>query len=85
MKLISKRFDVAGMSSARMLRQQLYSKLRPLWWFSNELAIRHILALLIRQYLGRPIAYLITRYERQWHKLLAAWRRIRPVPERSDG
>ncbi len=82
MKLINRHYDVAGMSSGRMLRQQLYSKIRPLWCFSDELELKHILALAIRQYLGYPITYLTIRYHRQWQKALAVWRRLRPVPKK---
>lgn len=78
MKLINKNYDVTGMSSGRMLRQHLFSKVRPLWCFSDELEVKHLVALATRHYLGYPIAYLTTRFNPQWQRTLAAWRRIRP-------
>lgn len=71
----SRNFDARGMTVGRMLRQHLFGKVRPLWCFSNGLEFKHLLALGVRVYLGRPIAYLTTRYEAQWRKLLAGWRR----------
>ena len=80
MKLIDRHYDAAGMSSWRMMRQKLYGHLRPLWHFSDELELKHLLALAVRQYLGYPAAYLITRYSRQWQRALNGWRRLRPPP-----
>lgn len=79
-KLINRYYDAGGMSSGRMLRQQIYSKLRPLWCFSDELKVKHILALAVRQYLGYPITYLTLRFNPQWQKALNGWRRLRPPP-----
>ena len=84
MKLRTKNFDVEGMSSGRVLRQHLLSKVRPFWCFSNGLQMKHILALMTRHYLGYPIAYLTTRYEPQWRKALFRWRRLRNINTSSN-
>lgn len=80
MKLVRKNYDVEGMSSGRIFGQHLYSKVRPMWCFSDELELKHIVALAARHYLGYPIAYLTTRFNPQWQRLLAGWRRLRPAP-----
>ena len=82
MKLINRHYDTCGMSTGRMMRQRLYGNQRPLWHFSDELELKHLLALAVRQYFGYPIAYLITRYDRQWRKMLNGWRRLRPPPQK---
>ena len=79
-KLVKKNYDVAGMSSGRVLGQHLYSKVRPLWCFSDGLEVKHIVALAARHYLGYPVAYLTTRFNPQWQRILAGWRRLRPGP-----
>ena len=81
MKLLNRNFDTGGMSSGRMLRQQLLSKARPQWCFSYDLDLKHVLALVVRQYLGYPIAYLTLRYNRQWQKSLNGWRQLRHRPK----
>jgi hypothetical protein len=83
MKLINRNYDAAGLTSGRMIRQQLLGKLRPPWFFSSDLELKHLLALAVRQYLGYPIAYMTTRYHRQWQKVLNGWRRLRPPPGKS--
>lgn len=84
MKLLNRNYDAGGMSSGRILRQRLLSRLRPMWCFGDGLELKHIVALAVRQYLGYPIAYMTTRYSRQWQKALAGWRRLRPPPEPAD-
>ena len=84
MKLTDRHRDAAGMSTGRMLRQHVGGRLRPLGCFSHGLEVKHILALAVRQYLGYPIAYLTIRYNRQWQRALAAWRRFRPAPRGDD-
>ncbi|MFC1681264.1 hypothetical protein ACFL1S_05695 [Pseudomonadota bacterium] len=83
MKLINRNYDPAGMTSGRMMREQLLGKLRPPWCISSDLELKHLVALAVRQYLGYPISFLITRYSRQWQKALNAWRRIRPSSPKS--
>jgi len=80
MKLVKRNHDVEGMSCVRLLGQHLYSKGRPLWCFSDGLEAKHIAALAARHYLGYPVAYLTTRFNPQWQKILAGWRRLRPEP-----
>lgn len=72
------------MSVGRLLRHYLGGKVRPLWWFSNGLEFKHIVALGTRHYLGYPIAYLTTRYDRQWRVVLRNWRRVQGVSRRND-
>ena len=84
MKVNTRNFDVKGMSVDRLFRQYLGGKLRPLCWFSNGLQFKHILALGIRHYLGYPIAYLTTRYQRQWQVLLRNWRRLKAMLTRNE-
>ena len=75
-KLRTKNHDVQGMSVARLLRRYLGGRVRPLWSFGGGLELRHILSLSTRHYLGYPIAYLTTRYNRQWQLVLRNWRRV---------
>lgn len=84
MKLINRYYDPAGMTSGRMMREQLLGKLRPPWCVSSDLELKHLLALAVRQYLGYPAAYLTTRYHRQWQKALNGWRRLRPPPGKPE-
>ena len=83
MKVSTRNYDVEGMTTGRVLRQHLSSKVRPFWCFSNGLEFNHILALMIRHYFGYPIAYLTTRYEPQWQKVLFQWRRLHNVDKKS--
>ena len=66
------------------MRQHLLSKVRPFWCFSNGLETKHIVALMMRHYLGYPIAYLTTRYEPQWRKVLFQWRRLTHANKSND-
>lgn len=84
MKVRTKNFDVEGMSSGRLFRQHLFSKMRPFWCFSDGLETKHIVALMTRHYLGYPIAYLTTRYEPQWRKALFQWRRLTQTSKSND-
>lgn len=79
MKITTKNYDVQGMSAGRLLRQYLSGKLRPLWGFDHGLKFTHVMALMARHYLGYPMAYLSTRFEPQWRKLLLKWRRLQNV------
>lgn len=74
-KLSTRNFDARGMTVGRVIRQHLLGKARPLWCFSDGLELKHVLALAIRHYAGYPAAYLTTRYESQWKRLLGFWRR----------
>ena len=64
------------MTTGRLCRQHVLGRVRPLWYFSIGLKSKHILALAVRHHLGYPIAYLTTRYEPQWRKVLSGWRRL---------
>jgi hypothetical protein len=79
-KLVKNNYDVKDMSCGRVLRQHLFGKVRPLWCFSDELEVKHIVALAARHYMGYPVAYLTTRFNPQWQRVLAGWRRLRPGP-----
>lgn len=76
MKASTKNFDVQGMTAGRVFRQYLSGKLRPLWGFNHGLKFTHIVSLMTRHYLGYPMAYLSTRFEPQWRKVLLKWRRL---------
>jgi len=76
MKTTTKNYDIDGIRSHRLLRQYLRGKYTPLWSFTEELRLSHLLPLLVRHYFGYMFAYLTTRFEPQWRRMLHFWRVI---------
>ncbi len=85
MRLRTDNYDLQGMSVGRLFRQYLSGKMRPLWGFANGLKLTHLVALMMRHYLGYPMAYLSTRFEPQWRRMLRKWRHLQHARrQRSD-
>ncbi len=76
MKVTSGNFDINGMSAMRLMKHYLGGKVTPLRSTNDGLEFKHVLGLLLRHHFGYAIAYVTTRYERQWQRLLSRWRRV---------
>lgn len=85
MKLRTNNYDVTGMTAGRLLRQYLSGKMRPFGDFCQNVRFTHVIALCARHYFGYPMAYLSTRFEPQWRKVLFRWRQSqRTIKKRGD-
>lgn len=81
MKIRTHRYDIAGMGIGRTARRALLDRMTPYWSCAEGLRLSKLLALALRHWLGRPLAWLTLRYEPCWLRLIARWRRLRARPE----
>ncbi len=63
--VLDKRFGLTGNSTARVLRHYLLSRCIPMGNAVGGPGIKPLLVLLLLHYAGRPIFWLVVRFERQ--------------------
>jgi len=74
MKTVKQNFDLQGLEVRRITRRSIAIKLVPIWAAKENPGLVPLLDLLIRHYLGYPIAFITEKYQRHWFKLLSLWR-----------
>lgn len=74
-KLRTDRHDIAGNEFIRVVRLNLLNKYIPIGNFKRGVGYKPILTLMVSHYLGKPLFYIVLRYERVFNRLYRFLRR----------
>ena len=77
--LLDKRYDLSGNSMLRVFRQQVTAKIIPMGNYRGGAGLKCLLVFTVLHYLGRPVFFILIRFERQLSRLYKL--RERNLPE----